>query len=347
MKQRGKIILIRVDASPTIGAGHLMRMLALGQILLDSGHLVHFATIPDETDMWKCLEVDQFIIHLLNSKSNNFQQQREFIELADDINPDWVILDTYLISLEFEIEIKAKGYKQVRICDLTNQRTVADVLVDQNFGSEELSNSLESNTLQLRGIKHVMLRREFRQLSVQKSQKKNVERIIIALGGGSPLTDKINITLINILSKFSRPNWSITIVLGKMGINSSDFYNSLENISIQLKVIEHTSSMAAEFFESDIAIVSGGSIMWESLYMKVPFMAISLNMKQEEYLNYLERRNICCHLCSFKDLGEIMIAKKITNFSENFAFQNGIIEKSENIFNQKSDRLPLLDIIEN
>ena len=49
-------------------------------------------------------------------------------------------------------------------------------------------------------------------------------------------------------------------------------------------------------FKSDLAIVSGGSTMWELLHMRVPFLSIPLNKAQQGYLEFLEKENLCDNL---------------------------------------------------
>ena len=67
--------LIRVDASPQMGAGHLMRMLALGQLLSDSGNAVHFVTIPYSPAILNCIEKESFYLHYLTQASTWDQQE--------------------------------------------------------------------------------------------------------------------------------------------------------------------------------------------------------------------------------------------------------------------------------
>ena len=344
MNGERKVILIRVDASPTIGAGHLMRMLALGQILVDSGHKVHFATIPHESDITACLDSEPFIVHRLKANS----QQSDFISIANGLIPDWIVLDSYSISTEFEQEIRRSGHKVVRINDLSEQHTVADVLLDQNFGADQFMHSVEPYTIKLTGLQHVLLRREFRKLSVRKTVNTDAEeiRFLIALGGGSQVTDVLHLVLIKILAQIFRPQWSLTLIIGRMGNNSTELQKVVKKFPFPIQVIKHTSSMAKEFLNSDIAIVSGGSIMWESLFMKVPFMAISLNARQNEYINILEKSNLCWHLGSIADICEATVSEKIVNFSENKALRNSIILNATNLFNSGLGSSTLLEIIE-
>ena len=62
-----KNYLIRTDASSSIGAGHLMRMIALGQMLKDSGQSVHFATTSPSSPILERLAQEGFTVHKMDS----------------------------------------------------------------------------------------------------------------------------------------------------------------------------------------------------------------------------------------------------------------------------------------
>ena len=64
-----KQIFIRVDISPEIGAGHFMRMIALGEMFLAQEYLVHFFCSSKGVKNVKSKLPDAFIYYSLETNS--------------------------------------------------------------------------------------------------------------------------------------------------------------------------------------------------------------------------------------------------------------------------------------
>lgn len=343
-----KKVLIRADASLAVGAGHLMRMYALAQLLQESGHEVHLATIFDGSGILHDLE-DEFVeIHTLDADGSLEDQQKQFLTIAEFLCPDWVVLDGYSFPTEFEREIRNKGFRLIRVSDFTDSHSVADVLLDQNFGADTRQYSVEPYTVLLTGLKHILIRREFRQLSPKKRSDFDTvnTRLIISLGGGSPKTDLLNLKIVKALASISLPHWSATLIVGKMGTRSSELMDAVQSIPWPVRVLDHVTSMANEMLNADIGILAGGSVMWEALYMRVPFLAFSLTEKQDKYLHFLEDHKLCRYLGEGEKLEKLSLARQIVEFVENRIYLQHILQRADELFDRGSPGSALLKILE-
>ena len=342
-----KKIMLRADASEAIGSGHLMRMLALGQLLSDYGHRIFFITVPNKTGILDYINAEPFEIFFINSKKTQKEQEKEFLRIVKIVNPDWVVLDGYIFSLQLEIKIKKSGVYLLKVSDFSERQTVADVLLDQNYGSEERTYLVNPKTILLRGLKHVLLRREFYKLTCEKIVNQNISapRLLISLGGGSEITDKANLRIVNSFAEIFNPNWSATLVIGKMGLRSKELMEAIEKVQWPIKVLDHVSSMAGEMLDADIGIFAGGSIMWEALYMKIPYLAFSLNLRQKEYLEFLEQRWLCRYLGMIDSINMIKLKNQVIEFVENNEQRQNILAQTEELFERNSVGSALLNII--
>ena len=343
-----KKIMLRADASAAIGSGHLMRMLALGQLLSDYGYSIYFVTASDKTSIIDYIKSEPFEIYFIDSINTQKDQEKEFLGIVKLVNPDWVVLDGYLFSLELEIEIKKTGVYLLKISDFSENQTVADVLLDQNYGSEERTYWADPKTILLRGLKHVLLRREFHELVGEKIVNQNISapRLLISLGGGSDITDQVNLKIIKSLAEILKPNWSASLVIGKMGIRSKELMEAIEKVPWPVKVSDHVTTMAEEMLHADIGIFAGGSIMWEALYMKIPYLAFSLNLKQKEYLEFIEEKGLCRYIGMIDSIDKIKLKTQIIEFVDNTELRQNILAATNELFNRNSAGLALLDIIE-
>ena len=94
---------------------------------------------------------------------------------------------------------------------------------------------------------------------------------MISLGGGSQLCDLLNLKILQGLSQLENWRGSATFIVGKMGTLSEQLTQLLTNISWPIEVLKQSDDMASEMLKADLAIVAGGSTMWELMSMQVPF----------------------------------------------------------------------------
>ncbi len=276
LPRKGKV-LIRADASWVIGAGHVMRTLALGQLLSEAGYEVHFATIPHDPTILDLLNQEGFNVHCFRQDTvwSASSDLGSFLSLASQVQPAWVVLDGYHLDHDYERAVKRSGCKLLRIDDLPAGHYYADVVLNQNYGAETFKYEREPYTQVLAGLRYALLRREFRKV-VSFDRPIRTSRplqLLVSLGGSSEKTDVLNFTIAQGLSGLSVKDVSVTFLVGALGRN-----------------------MAEEMSKADMAIVSGGSTMWELIYMNVPFMAVALNEMQRDYLQMLSAHGICVDL---------------------------------------------------
>jgi len=317
MKAPPKKFLIRADASQGVGAGHLVRTMALAEQLKDWGHEIEFVTVQYNPELIKRLNLYKFKFNFLEQGSCIKNEENKFIKIAKDKKPDWVVLDGYNFNIKFEAKIKEVGCKILKLSDFNTGATLADILLDQNHGAEDKAYQLNSSSIALKGLRNLVLRSSFRKLIGKKVLEFNKERVrlIISLGGGSNVTDAVNAIIMQALGSINRPNWTAIIMTGLLSSLEDDQLNPPTFSAIKVKVVRHCDSMAEEMLSSDVGIFSGGTTMWEALSMKLPFLGISLNLKQKKYLDFLEHEGLCVHLGLYSCLEAKTLKEKIENFA--------------------------------
>ncbi len=347
-----KKILIRVDASSEIGYGHFIRMIALGQMFTDAGHVVHFATKSKNDFIERLLREDPFIIHTL--KDDNFwdylEDLKELLAIAKIIKPQWIVLDGYKFPTDYEKLLKHSGYKVLRVNDFSIEHCAADVLLDQNFGAENINHSVEQYTKVMSGLEYLLIRREF-----LKTPSKNEEfalstdiHLLVCLGGSAVISDNLIIKVIKGLSNINRNDWSAVVITGKFGDKSKGKFLELASTSnLSINIIEQTTNMADELSMANLAILSGGSVMWEAMYMKVPFLGISLTRVQEDYLKLLSRNELCDDLGWHEDLTPQKISDKVLALAQDNARRERMIELADSKLNRKNHGIQLLRLMNN
>ncbi len=146
------------------------------------------------------------------------------------------------------------------------------------------------------------------------------------------------------LSTVLLPNWngSATVIVGKMGKISQQLIELANQVSWEINVSEHVENMVPEMLKSDIAIVSGGSTMWELLYMKVPFLAISLNKVQQSYLEFLELEELCVNLGWYEQLSLERINNTLCDFVQDETYRSKILDHADLLLERENNGKEIL-----
>lgn len=344
-----KRILFRADASSQMGAGHLMRMVALGQFLSDAGYEIHFATIPHNIQLVEYLRSEGFQVHCLKKEASwdALKDGEQLAGIAGQIRPAWVVLDGYHFDADYELKIKQSKFSLLRMVDIPSGHYYADVVLNQNYGAEDMAYSVEKNTRILAGLKYVMLRREFRQMDLPSSRKENEPfHILVSLGNVPSKTDALNLKIVQGFSGISKKGLSATMIIGRMNGESGRVQEKIQRVAWPIEVKSHSQNMAEEMSKADLAIVSGGSTMWELMHMRVPFLAISLTQEQRSYLPLLAGNGLCVDLGWHEDVTPDSVRQEAAGFIQDATRRAQVKNRMGHALDRNSGMRDLLQALE-
>jgi UDP-2,4-diacetamido-2,4,6-trideoxy-beta-L-altropyranose hydrolase len=334
-------VIIRVNFFENIGGGHFMRMIALAQKLKRDDFEVFFMVICSNKIL-----VEEF---LQNKFNVIFQEEMELyywetdlnnlISFANKIMPAFIVIDGYKFSYEYEIGIKSAGFKLMKVDDLPRQKCCADILLNQNHGSNNFNHDTSDNTLSLFGLKYLLIRDEFTLIDLKKKNKlkKKKVKLLIILSAGSKITDNINLLLLKALVAMKNTFENVTLIVGKMGTISNELLKFKYESDFKLNILQNLNNVSYEMFNADIAITAGGSTMWELMYTQTPFVTISLNKDQLDYTTFLEKERLSINLGMYTQLTEEIIQNKISTLINDEEYRSSIINKSDFILDRNNN----------
>ena len=187
-------LIIRADADASIGTGHVMRCLALAQGWQDcEGEVVFVGKITNAALQQKIKETGCTFMDVKQPfpAPDDFELLRELIQEDDQAVCQWVVVDGYHFTADYTRFLRQAGAKVLLVDDYAHQTEyAADLLLNQNLGSEGLSYKINQDAGMLLGNKYVLLRREF--LKEQNRKSKDVfpeeaQHILVTLGGADPV----------------------------------------------------------------------------------------------------------------------------------------------------------------
>jgi UDP-2,4-diacetamido-2,4,6-trideoxy-beta-L-altropyranose hydrolase len=274
-------LLIRADASVSIGTGHIMRMIALGQAWQAQGGGVHFLCAEITSALEERLASEGFqlsrISAVLGSQEDLEQTTHLITEtLQADRQNARVVLDGYHFGSDYQLGIKAAGFKLLVVDDYGHADFYhADWVLNQNISArEELYAKRSPDTKLLLGPKFAMLRKEF--LAYKGWQRKIApvaKKILVTLGGSDP--DNVTLKVIQALIDL---DLHAKVVIG--GSNPhlreiENFIQSQKDSTALIEVIVNATNMPELMVWGDIAVAAAGSTCWELAFMGLPSLFIN------------------------------------------------------------------------
>ena len=158
-----ELMLIRADAGPAIGSGHIMRCLALAEAWKDNGGgvIVVLATSAPSLEELLTSEVTG-ILHI-SCEPGSRQDAYDTVRIAQDRAVTWIVVDGYHFGAEYQKIIRDAGFSLLVIDDYGHAtHYYADIVLNQNaYADMSIYPDHEPATRFLLGTRYALIRREF------------------------------------------------------------------------------------------------------------------------------------------------------------------------------------------
>lgn len=273
---------MRADASPMIGTGHVMRMLALTQWLKTSGQDVHIIAhaLPEAIEARYAEE--GVSVTRIPTAIGGFDDAFITADIAKEHGAEWIILDGYGFSLEYQRVLKEKGFKLLLMDDYAHfPYYEADIIVNQNLFAERFNYRCESPCRLLLGSRYVLLRKEFwRWRHLDRKFSSQVRKLLLTMGGSDPqnLTSRV----LQVIKQMDG-SLEINVVIGAS--NSyldiiQEVTREVEKCGHRVRIKRNVNNMPALMTDSDMAITAGGTTVWELAFMGIPMLVMATQENQ-------------------------------------------------------------------
>lgn len=290
-------VAIRVDASATIGTGHLKRCLSLVQALIEQGARVSLVTRALDAVSAQVLREAPCPVHWLPAPEGEFltdgsdpphaawggvswaQDARDTASALKSERPDWLVLDHYAFDARWHDAVRTAWGCQLLVIDDTADRSLApDVLLDHNWAPDhraKYAGRLKREPRWLAGPRHALLSPAYR--SAPRHAFHTVVRSIgIFMGGTDP--DGISARMLA-ACRAAGFTGAIEVVTTSANPHLDKLRESCtSDTGVTLTLDEP--NLAAFFARHDLQVGAGGGATWERCCIGAPTIAIALATNQ-------------------------------------------------------------------
>ena len=133
-------LLLRADACPSIGTGHVMRCLALAQAWMHAGGTATFAMNQCPASLCERLRRGGANVVSIAAERASLEDALETAQRARDASARWIVLDGYEFDTDYQTAVRTDGLFLLVVDDeARSQSFAADLLLNHNaYATPEL-----------------------------------------------------------------------------------------------------------------------------------------------------------------------------------------------------------------
>ena len=284
-------VLIRADASVTIGSGHIARCLTLANMLRSDGADVRFACRELPGHLLQRLADQGYVAYALPARygaeeSGNIEASLPWAadlaalaeRLADAPRFDWLIVDHYGLDARWEKAARGVADRIMAIDDLANRPHAVDILLDQNYSAQAIDQPYTTwvgpECRTFLGPRFALLREEFQCEPIVI--KPRVERVLVNFGG----FDAAGQVYAAMLALQGFDELQVDFVAG---LHNPHWLAMSDLAACRPEWRLHT--LTGDFFAlmqaADLFIGAGGGTTWERAALGLPTICVSVANNQQ------------------------------------------------------------------
>jgi UDP-2,4-diacetamido-2,4,6-trideoxy-beta-L-altropyranose hydrolase len=303
-------VVIRADAAPAVGMGHVVRCLALAHELSELGAEVHLAS----KSLPPVLEQNARQLGLGVSMLGHGSDAEATLEILRRLSEvDIVIVDHYGLDEAWERAIRPLAARLMVLEDLASRVHLCDVLLDQNYsaaGADRYRGLVPPGASVLLGPAYALIRREFRVARLQRCRQSDAIRTILVSFGGFDSPRLVQL----VMQACVQPPLSSYFAGGTLHVFGARQHSGVGD-KYPFEVCEHrfSSDIATFMAESDIAIGAGGGGSWERLCVGVPSLVTILAENQRPGVEALAKDGYIVNLGDVERLDASSLCQAVCN----------------------------------
>lgn len=309
-------IIFRVDASSTMGAGHVMRCLNLATALKQSGAHCRFICRDFGGNLAVRIRREGFEVIVLtgtgalrmNSNQNTADPDasgfkdwevdaQETIAALGPDRPDWLIVDHYALETRWHQKLRPYCRKIMVIDDLANRKHDCDLFLDQNLTAEmatRYDHLLPASCPRLLGPQFALLQAAYAELHSQCPPRLGpVRRLLVSFGGRDP--HGLTVSALSSILDLGRADLLVDLVADEESTRWPLLVEKVRGIP-HVQLHPSMDSLARLMLRADLALGAGGVTSWERCCLGLPALVVTTAENQIAIAKELHLRKLIRYL---------------------------------------------------
>ncbi len=285
-------ILFRADGNSLIGLGHVIRSLALADMLREDFDCHFYIRRPSES----LIKEIENICNDFTALPDTITYEDEAVELSQTLEGDEIIvLDGYHFTTDYQQTLKLGGHKLVCIDDIHPYHFVADIIINHALGSKKSDYSTEFYTKTCLGLKYALLRKSF--LTVENSNIVNKEKAAFVCFGGADIYNATCKAIEKLLA--SKLFDKIYIIIGSAYLHQDILENYRDKESIEIYRHVSANEMVDLMQRTEIGICAASTICYEYLCVGGFLYVEQTAENQKDIFNHLIQTGVATDFRDF------------------------------------------------
>lgn len=255
--------VIRADASPAIGGGHVARCLALAESMSRDGWSVTFAGTADTPAVVPALARSPHGWIELENPGD-----AAVLQTAVPAGCDMLVIDHYGLDAAYESACRSWARRILAIDDLADRRHDCDILIDPIPGRAVSSYAarVTQGTQIASGPAYALLRPAFAVMRAQRGARDgDVRRVLLSLG----TADSSN-QLAALIEALAGLNVPLDVAVGSAARDLAAIREAAHVAGACLHI--DATNMAELMRDADIAVFAAGGTTWEAACLGLPMI---------------------------------------------------------------------------
>jgi UDP-2,4-diacetamido-2,4,6-trideoxy-beta-L-altropyranose hydrolase len=279
--------LFRCDASSKIGAGHVVRCLALAEALAHEGWSCSFVCVEDSAVVVPALrQAGHELVLLQRTEADDPVALRDRWPDGYDL----LIVDHYELDFGFEAACRGWASRILVLDDLADRKHDCDLLLDSalDSSSNNYASLVPSSCRLLFGPCFAPLRPEFYKARALASQRRAERAGLTGVLLGFGASDTRNLTppaLVAIAQ--SGLDVRVDVVIGAGAKNLEEVEALSRNLPLEVRIFSAVNDMVEKMCEVDLAVGGAGSSAWERCCLGLPAIMIVTSKNQKNIAKHL------------------------------------------------------------
>ena len=277
-------LLLRVEAGPQVGLGHLRRSISLAHAMEPYGVDGHFLMHPDPRGVAWAERSGQSGELVKGSSAFDQEDARQTLATARQLGTQSILLDYHDIPAEYVQRLREGGLKVMVRDDLALRALPVEIIVNGNADAEKLGYSgWGGGTRFLLGPRYAVLPKEYWQPAIRRTCPE-VARVLVVLGGSDPSG-----LMPSLLERLDRMpgKFEIIAILGPFFENTATVQKKAQGLRKPVHLEVSPDSVAPWILEADLAVSAAGQTLYELACFGCPTVTFRVADNQQGQLEAL------------------------------------------------------------